>query len=339
MYSCSSSSSILLLWLVVVVLTTTSIVVPTHAGFITTLNTQALRSLIRNVREQVLPNFVEIINSVAGDTLSISTQIGSCCSRTDTGAKASVALSNLLIDNSTLNDPIVTTTKSTSSNEIATMTFSTRNIDLQTKITSSIAVSLGLGGSGINCNPSLRVFLKMPQLSFNVDLVRGSSNTDTDTDVGVSSYKASMNGLQIDPVELYISVVDDDSNGLCDTVLQPITNVLNQAANVLSQRVTSTFQTQISKYMTNFLFDTIPIAFNVPIPMSHGNFNIGLGIQSLQSTNNGILSVFGTSFTSTITEIEWRNQYYYNRALVDTATVTTDIATASSLLSNNSNNM
>jgi hypothetical protein len=50
-----------------------------------------------------------------------------------------------------------------------------------------------------------------------------------------------MNTLQIDPLQLYITVVDV-SNGLCDNVIQPIANVLNQASSLLSTRITSRFQ-------------------------------------------------------------------------------------------------
>ena len=334
-----SSSSV---WIVAVfVLCTTCsdlIITPTQASLITTINTQALRSLIQDVRYQVLPNFISILNTVADDTLSISTQVGTCCNRGDTGAKATVALSNLQINNQTLSDPIMTTKSSTDStavgDEIATLTFLTRNIDIQTKITSNIAVALGLGGSGIQCQPSLRVFMKLPQLSFNVDLVRGGSNVMDDTSIGSSSYQASMNALQIDPFELYITVVDE-STGLCDNVLQPITNVLNQAASLLSTRITNRFQTLISTYMTQNLFDTIPVAFDVPVPMNQGELMIGLGLQSLQSTSNGILSVLGTSFTSTITNVEWRNLYSYNRAITDTTSVETDVTTAAALFNNN----
>ena len=312
----------------------------THASLITTINKRALRSLIQNVRYQVLPNFIDLLNTVTDDTLSISTQIGSCCNRGDTGAQASVSISNLQINNQTMSDPILTTksssstTSGSSNSEIATMTFQTRNIDIQSKITSAIAVSLGLGGSGISCQPSLRVFLELPQLSFNVDLVRGGTTTSTSSSaVGDSAYQVSMNALQIDPFKLYITVTDEGA-GLCDTVLQPITNVLNQATSLLSSRITNRFQTLVTDYMKQYALDSIPVAFDVPVPMAQGELMIGLGLQSLQSTGNGILSVLGTSFTSTINNVEWRNQYTYNRALVDTtASVASDIATATSLLS------
>jgi hypothetical protein len=74
------------------------------------------------------------------------------------------------------------------------------------------------------------------------------------------------------------------------------------------------------------------VAYDIPIPMNQGEFTVGLGLQSLQNTNNRILSVLGTSFTSTITNVDWRNNYSYNRALTDTTTVETDVATAASLL-------
>jgi hypothetical protein len=184
--------------------------------------------------------------------------------------------------------------------------------------------------------------LKLPQLVFNVDLVRGGNRNTAgaidETNVGSPSYQVSMNALQIVPFELFITVLDE-STGLCDTVLQPITNVLNQAASLLSTRMTSRFQTLVSTYMQQNLFDTIPVAFDLPIPTQQGELSIGLGLQSLQTTTAGIVSVIGTSFTSTITNVDWRESYTYNRALTDTTTVETDVTTAASLFNSNNNRL
>ena len=322
------SSSLLLL----VILVTLQVPEPTHGAVVTTINTKAFRRFIQDVRRQVLPDFISIINRVADRDLTVSTEVGTCCGAGDTGAKATVSLSNLQINNQTLDDPVLTMGNSNS--DVATLTFTTRNIDLQSKVTSSIAVSAGLGGSGLQCKPALRIFLKMPVLSFNVNLVRSTIQTGQQLEIGAASFQASMNALQIDPVSLFISVVDD-SSGLCDNVLDPITKVINKAASLLIERVTNTFKTQISNYMSDFLIDTIPVAFDLPVPMENGNFHVGLGIQSLQTTSNGLVSIIGSSFGSTITNVEWRNGYYYNRALADTASVLTDKATGLSLLNQN----
>jgi hypothetical protein len=318
--------------------------------FISAVNTKSLRSVVQEIRNTFLPNFVAILNdNTILDNFSVSAQIGDCCDRGTTGAKASIALSNLRINNATLQDPILTTKSSSSSsssssnnnsNDIATLVFQTRDMDIQTKITSNIAVAIGLLGSA-SCSPTLRVFLKLPQLAFHVNFIKGSTTTGSSANnVGASSYRVNMNNATIDPVQFYITVVDDSAR-LCDNVLNPITLVINRVVELLTDRLTNTFRTQLTD-MINTLVDTVPIAFNAPIPMSNGQFNIGLGLQALQSTNNnGILSVLGTSFSSTIQKSDdtnfYRNKYVYNRALTDTTSLTSDVNTALSLFGSNNN--
>jgi hypothetical protein len=283
----------------------------------TTINTDALQSLAQNVRSTVLPNLLQYLNDTLD--LSISAQVGSCCSQAggDVGAKVSIGLSNLRFTPNSYRlrmDPLIT-----NSMEQAQIQFNTTNAQIATSIAAQFVIAYGIGD--VRCNPVVVAAVTMPQFSFRVNMSRRKSSTSS---IGASFFQIALGNVQIQPLDIQFTVQEDSIPSsqrlLCNkNVLRLLTNVANVASDLLSNLATEQFRTEIPKFF-NSLLDSVPVAFEAPVSILNGQLNVGLGLQALQSTKTGLRSVIGTSFSSTLLQPEWRNGYTYQRALVDDTT-------------------
>lgn len=276
-----------------------------ESALVANINTDALQSLVQEVRSKIMPGIIQFLDDTLD--LSISTQVGDCCDSNDLGAKVSIALSNLRWSNNyQLNMDSIPSANS------AKVVFTSNNVKIETSIASQFAVAFGVGEA--QCNPVVVAALTMPQFSFNVDMVKQPTSLLDIISGESSSFRIALGNVQLQPLDLQFTV--QSTGGLCNTVLDRLTAVVNQAADLLSTAATNQFRTQIAKFL-NPLLDTVPIAFETPIAILNGQLDVKLGLQSFTSTGTGIQSIIGASFSSALDQPAWRQGNSYQRPLPD----------------------
>jgi hypothetical protein len=272
---------------------------------VATINTDALQSLVQDVRATIMPGIIQFLDDTLD--LSISTQVGNCCAQDDLGAKVSIAMSNLRWSNNyQLNMDSVPSTDS------AQLVFTSNNLKIETSIASQFSVAFRVGEA--QCNPVVVAALTMPQFSFGVNMVKQPTSLLDIVNDSASSYRISLGNVQLQPLDLQFTV--QTTGGLCNTVLDRLSAVVNQAADLLSTAATNQFRTQIAKYI-NPLLDNVPIAYETPIDILNGQLDVKLGLQSFTSTGTGVQSIIGASFASTLDQPAWRQGFSYQKPLPD----------------------
>ena len=275
-----------------------------QSAVVITVEADALQSLKEDVRALVMPSLLEFLNYTVD--LSISTQVGTCCKKGDTGVKVSILISNLRWN---YNNAVFMVSEPL--NDRAQLAFTSNNAKIETSVTAQFTIAYGYGVE--QCNPVVLANLTLPQFSFAVEIVK---NTTSSTEA--SFFHISLGNVQIEPLDLNLTV-QSTSTGSCKTVVSQLVEATNYAADLLSAKATEQFLAQMTIFFKPLL-DTVPVGLEAPIDFPNGQLYIRLGLQSVRSSDTGVQLVLGATFSSTLQQPAWRQGYSYQRPLPDTPT-------------------